>query len=161
MASGMRVWWWVGLIGVAAATAGCGTAGGGGKRWINPETLYDARQFYTHVITAQGGKLVFVAGQVSVDTKGEVVGRDDFPTQARMAFQNLKKALAAAGAGPTDVVKINVYVLNYRRELLPAITAAYDGVFSGDRLPTSTLIGVPALARDGLQIEVEAIAVRD
>jgi hypothetical protein len=44
---------------------------------------------------------------------------------------------------------------------LPAITAAYDGVFSRDRLSTSTLIGVPALARDGLQIEVEALAVLD
>jgi len=159
MGSQARGWLSVGLLGLLLATAGCGTAGG--KQHINPDTLYDARQFYTHVITAQGGRLIFVAGQVSVDTKGEIVGRDDFPTQARTAFQNLQKAVTAAGASPDDIVKINVYVLNYRRELLPAITAAYGGVFTGGRLPTSTLIGVPALARDGLQIEVEAIAVRD
>jgi enamine deaminase RidA (YjgF/YER057c/UK114 family) len=154
-----RGWSSAGVLLAAVAASAC--AAGGGKQWINPDTLYDARQYYTHVITAQGGKLVFVAGQIAVDPKGEIVGAGDFAAQARQAFGNLRRALAAAGAAPTDVVKINIYVLDYRRELLPAITAAFEGVFSPGRLPTSTLIGVPALARDGLLIEVEAIAVKD
>src|SRR5262249_39051978 len=62
---------------------------------------------WTHVVTAAGGKTVHVSGQVSVNERGEVVGKGDLKAQTQQAFENLKTALAAAGATFRDVVKMN------------------------------------------------------
>lgn len=128
------------------------------KKFINPPALATPRG-YTHVVTAQGGKTVLVAGQVAFDAKGEIVGRGDLRAQARQAYENLKTALAAAGATPADVVKMNTYVVNYKSEDLPVIREVRSQVFTQENPPASTLVGVQALALDGLLIEVEAIAV--
>jgi enamine deaminase RidA (YjgF/YER057c/UK114 family) len=61
--------------------------------------------------TTQGvraGNLIFVGGQMSLDENGEVVG-SDITTQARNAFEPIKRVLAEAGATMADVVKHNVY----------------------------------------------------
>ena len=128
------------------------------KKFINPQTLSTPRG-YTHVVTTQGGKTIFVSGQVAFDTKGEIVGKGDLRVQARQAYENLKAALAAAGAAPADVVKINTYVVNYKPENIAAIRETRGQVFSSENPSASTLVGVQALALDGLLIEVEAIAI--
>jgi enamine deaminase RidA (YjgF/YER057c/UK114 family) len=126
---------------------------------INPDTL-SAPASYTHVITALGGRLVFVAGQVADDTAGNVVGPGDIAVQARQAFANLGRALAAAGASPAQVAKITIYVVNHRTEYLPRIEEARIAVF-GDHKPTDVLLGVATLAEPGFLIEIDAIAVLD
>jgi 2-iminobutanoate/2-iminopropanoate deaminase len=128
------------------------------KKFINPSTLATPRG-YTHVVTATGGKTVFVAGQVAWDVKGEIVGKGDLRAQATQAYTNLKAALAAAGATPADVVKMNTYVVNFKAADLPVIREVRGQFFPQENLPASTLVGVQALALDGLLIEVEAIAV--
>jgi enamine deaminase RidA (YjgF/YER057c/UK114 family) len=113
---------------------------------------------YTQVVAATGSRLVFVAGQVSEDADGDLHGRGDFAAQARRAFANVGRALAAAGARPEDVARITIYVVGHRAELLPAIAEARIAVF-GDHRPADTLLGVETLAEPGYLIEVEAIAV--
>ena len=115
---------------------------------------------YTHVISATGGRLVFVAGQVADDADGNPVGPGDLATQARVAFANVGRALASAGAAPEHVAKLTIYVVHHRPEYLADISAARAAVF-GDHKPTDTLVGVEALAEPGYLIEVEAIAVVD
>ena len=73
-------------------------------------------------------------------------------------FANLGLALAAAGARPSQVAKITIYVVHYRREHLPVIEEARARLF-GDHKPADTLVGVAALARPEYLIEVDAIAV--
>jgi len=126
---------------------------------IQPEDL-DKPTTYSHVIAATGSRLVFVAGQVSDDSDGNPVFPDDVAAQARQAFTNLGRALAAAGARPDQVAKIGIYVVGHRREFLPIIEVARVSVF-GDHKPTDTLIGVQTLARTEYLIEVDAIAVVD
>jgi enamine deaminase RidA (YjgF/YER057c/UK114 family) len=104
---------------------------------INPRDLAEP-QTYTHVVVAKGSTLVFVAGQVAEDEEGNVVGPNDFPTQAHQAFSNLGRALAAAGA----------------------IETARAALF-GDHKPVDTLLGVDTLAHPGCLLEVDAIAVID
>lgn len=128
------------------------------KKFINPPTLMKPRG-YTHAVSVEGAaKMVFVSGQVACDAMGQVVGEGDLREQARLAFENLAAALKAAGAAPADVVKINTYVVNYRPEDYRLIREARAATFPPDNLPASTLVGVEALAVDGLLIEVEAIA---
>jgi enamine deaminase RidA (YjgF/YER057c/UK114 family) len=126
---------------------------------INPGEL-PTHASYTQVIAATGSRLVFVAGQVAEDAQGNVVGLGDLAAQARQAFANLGRSLAAAGAGPEQVTKITIYVVHHRPEYLPDISEARMAVF-GDHKPADTLVGVETLAEPGYLIEVEAIAVVD
>jgi enamine deaminase RidA (YjgF/YER057c/UK114 family) len=63
---------------------------------------------YTHVVVVNHGKLVFISGQVGLNSKGDI--SSDFSARAKQAFANLKSALAAAGAKPADLVNLNYYV---------------------------------------------------
>lgn len=126
---------------------------------INPEELRTPAT-YTQVVAATGSRLVFVAGQVADDAEGNIVGLDDLPVPARQAFANVDRALAAAGAGPGQVTKITIYVVQLRPEHLADISDAHIAAL-GDHKPAYTLVGVEALAEPEHLIEVEAIAVVD
>jgi enamine deaminase RidA (YjgF/YER057c/UK114 family) len=112
---------------------------------------------YTHVVVVNHGKLVLVSGQVGINSKGEI--SPDFAAQARQAFANIKSALAAAGATPANLVKLNYYVVGLNHDKLLAIREARDSVIDKQHPPASTLAGVQSLFRDDVQIEVEAEAV--
>lgn len=126
---------------------------------INPDDLPTPAS-YTHVIAATGSRLVFVAGQVAEDVLGNLVGDGDLAAQARQAFANVGRSLAAAGARPEQVAKITIYVVHHRPKYLPVISEARIAVF-GNHKPADTLVGVETLAEAGYLIEVEAIAVVD
>ena len=126
--------------------------------FINPPTL--APTFgWTQVVAATGGKTVYVSGQTSVDAEGLVVGKGDMRTQTRQTFENLKHALAAAGATFDDVVKTNLYVVGLKLEHVPIIREIRSLYVSKDKPPTSTLVGVAALVHPDWLIEIEAVAV--
>jgi enamine deaminase RidA (YjgF/YER057c/UK114 family) len=126
---------------------------------INPSDL-STPLTYSHLVVATGSRLVFVAGQVAEDTQGNLVGRDDMRAQAHQVFVNIGLALAAAGARPQQVTKLNIFVANYRREHLAMIEEGRIALF-GDHKPTDTLVGVAALSRPDYLLEVDAIAVLD
>src|SRR5918995_4457854 len=77
---------------------------------LNPPDLPPSRDLYTHVVVAEGGRLVFVAGEVALDSAGRIVGAGGFRAQARQTYRNVERALRAAGAGWDDVVKTTTYV---------------------------------------------------
>jgi enamine deaminase RidA (YjgF/YER057c/UK114 family) len=127
------------------------------KQFFNPTKLHAPRG-YSHAVAVEGGRFVFIAGQVALDQQGNLVGKGDLRAQAEKALDNLVLALSAAGATPADVVKVNTYVVNYGPAAYPIIREARSRVFAGQDPPASTLIGVQALAVEGLLIEIEAIA---
>jgi enamine deaminase RidA (YjgF/YER057c/UK114 family) len=124
---------------------------------INPPDL-STPDSYTQVAVATGSRLVFVAGQLADDPQGNLVAPGDLAAQARQAFANVGRALAAAGARPDQVARITIYVVDHRPEYLPQISQARIAVF-GDHKPADTIVGVETLAEPGYLIEVEAIAV--
>jgi enamine deaminase RidA (YjgF/YER057c/UK114 family) len=124
---------------------------------INPEGLPTPAS-YTQAVAATGSRLVFVAGQVADDAEGDLLAPGDLSAQARQAFANVGRALAAAGARPDQATKITIYVVHHRPEYLPDISKARVAVF-GEHKPADTVVGVETLAEPGYLIEVEAIAV--
>jgi enamine deaminase RidA (YjgF/YER057c/UK114 family) len=128
------------------------------KQFFNPSNMHRPRG-YTHAVAVDGGRLVFVAGQVAFDKDGNLVGKGDLRAQTDKALDNLVAALTAAGATPADVVKLNTYVVDYKPADYPIIREARARTFTGPNPPASTLIGVQALALEDLLIEIEAIAV--
>ena len=113
---------------------------------------------YSQVVVSTPGKIIFIAGQVGVDKEGKIVS-NDLQAQAKQAFENIKTALAAAGATFDDVVKINWYVKNYKPEMRTMLRDVRSQYTSKEHPPSSTLIGVTSLATDEYLVEVEAIAI--
>ncbi len=128
------------------------------RKNVNPETLVTPRG-YSQVVTIDGArKLAFVSGQVAVDREGKLVGAGDLRAQIKKAAENLVAALAAVGARPADIVKMNTYIVNYRQQDYSAMREARAVLFPEGEPPASTLIGVQSLAVEGLLVEIEAIA---
>jgi enamine deaminase RidA (YjgF/YER057c/UK114 family) len=98
---------------------------------------------------------------VSWNEKGEVVHPGDLKAQAGQVFENLKVALAAAGATCDNVVKFTIYVVNLKPQDRIAISEVRGRYLTSGRVPASTMIGVQSLVSEGLLLEVEAIAVVD
>jgi enamine deaminase RidA (YjgF/YER057c/UK114 family) len=93
---------------------------------------------YSLGISVSPGKLVFIAGQVGVDSNGNLVGKGDAAAQTRQALENIGHVLAAAGAGFSDVVEFTTYVVG--------------------RFPTNTLLVVAGLVNEDLLVEIKAVA---
>jgi enamine deaminase RidA (YjgF/YER057c/UK114 family) len=129
-----------------------------GIRHVNPETVAPPTG-YTHVVVAEGRKMIFLAGQVPHAVDGTLVGSGDVVAQARQCFQNLRAGLEAVGASPSDLVKITVFVVDYDPSQRDGIIAARDEVLAFDVPPASTFVGIQRLVRDEWLIEVEAVAV--
>jgi len=128
------------------------------KEYLNPKELNTPR-FYTHAVTAAGaGKIVYVSGQVSWDAAGNVVGKGDMRAQSEQVFKNVGHALAAAGAGWGDVIKMNGYMVGMNAERVSAYREVRQRFLKEGALPASTLVGVEALVHPDLLLEVEVVA---
>ena len=145
-------------LGLAAVGSVPASAAGVAIKRVNPPGILTPRG-YTHVVSVTGGRTVYISGQISANAMGEVVGKGDIKAQTTQVFENLKVALAAAGAGPRDVVKTTFFVVNLKAEDLPVIREIRNSFFAGVEPPASTLVGVTALAGPDYLIEIEAIAV--
>jgi enamine deaminase RidA (YjgF/YER057c/UK114 family) len=116
---------------------------------------------YSHVVSASGSRTVYVAGQIAMDKDGNLVGAGALRAQTTLVRTNVKAALAAAGATFDDIVKQNTYIVNLKPHDLPILREVRAQFFTSANPPASTLLGVTALAFEGLLIEVEVIAVVD
>lgn len=130
------------------------------REFINPENLYQSK-YYTQAIATTGGRTVYVSGQWAYDAEAKLQGEGDLAAQALVACRNLKAVLEASKAKPEDVVKVNIYVVNYTPFSLPAVDAGLNECFGPSRKFTSTLVGVQSLAREGMLFEIEAVAVTE
>jgi enamine deaminase RidA (YjgF/YER057c/UK114 family) len=124
---------------------------------LNPNTMPQPRG-YTQVVKT--GNTVYIAGQISMGTDGNVVGKGDAEAQARQIWRNIEAAVkAAGGSGLQNVVKTTTYVTNI--EYAGGVRRAREDVFRSSNPPTSTLLVVSALASPDYMVEIEAIAVVD
>jgi enamine deaminase RidA (YjgF/YER057c/UK114 family) len=126
---------------------------------INPPTLVKPAGF-SHGWETQGGKTVYIAGQVAVDKQGHVVGAGDLVAQFRQVCENLKAVLMSRAGQMNDIVKMTIYVLSKSDYKTHArdIGAVYRDYF-GRHYPAMTLVEVRGLFDDAYLIEIEAIAV--
>lgn len=131
-------------------------AQGQAPRFINPPSLVKPTG-YTHVVVAPDGRTVYIAGQVALDSTGQVVGPDDFKAQAERVFQNLRRALASVGGSLDDVAKTTTFITDLKH--VPALREVRTKYLDSARPPANTLLVVSSLARPELLIEVEAVAL--
>ncbi len=132
----------------------------GNLRFLQPDTS-SKQAGYTHVVEAtMPGRLVYVAGQMGLDSNGNLVGAPgDFKAQATQAWENVRAALAAAGGGLEHIVKVTQFLQHLRAH--QALLREVRAKIANPDLPppASTMVQVGAFTRDGALYEVEAVAV--
>ena len=111
---------------------------------------------YAPVVTVVPGKLVFVSGLLARNRAGEIVGKGDMGAQIRQVGENLKTALAAAGATLTDLVRTQTFTTDID-EFFKHVDVRSE--YFGAEPPTSTTVEVRRLAAPEFLVEMDAIAV--
>lgn len=109
---------------------------------------------YSHVVSIPPGRLAWTAGQVPMTPEREVP--EGWEAQARLAFENAGRALRAAGAEWSEVVKLTIYVVELSE--LATIRRVRDEFVDTAAPPTSSLVQVAALFDPDVLLEVEAVA---
>ena len=110
---------------------------------------------YSNAVRVSAGPLLFIAGQIALDAKGQIVGKSDLRAQAVQVLENIRALLRAAGADMQDVLKFTVFVTDIRAfEELADIRLRY---FPKNG-PASAIVEVSRLVYPELMIEIEAVA---
>jgi 2-iminobutanoate/2-iminopropanoate deaminase len=122
-------------------------------RGIRGRGLPEPLSHYTDAVLA--GRTLYVSGLVAFDEQGKVVGRGDVVEQTRQIFRHLGSILEAAGASPSDVTKVTVFMRDVTQR--PEINPVRQEFFGAHR-PASTLVEVSRLVHDDLLLEIEAVA---
>jgi 2-iminobutanoate/2-iminopropanoate deaminase len=130
------------------------------KEYINPEKLYPSLQYgFSQIITATGGKMVFLSGQVAWDEQQQMIGPNDLRAQTWQTFRNLATAMQAAGGTLQDIVSMRIYIVEEKLEESYYVTEALQEFFPPEATPTTTWVGVRALANNEFLIEIEAMGM--
>ena len=127
------------------------------NRFLTPATLSPPFG-YSHVVEAPAGMIVYISGQVPLDAEGQLVGEGDFEAQTRQVFENLTRALEAADAGWSDVVKLDYFLRDVGQ--IATVRAIRDEYIDTKHPPASTLVEVSGLFRPDVLVEIQAVAIK-
>jgi len=128
------------------------------QKRINPWQWQDQFAFSQAIEVQGGSRVVYCAGQTSVDANGTPLHAGDMAAQINLALDNLETVLRAVGLTLSNVVRLNYYTTD-----IDAFFAASPGhmarLQAAGIQPAGTLLGVAGLAFPGLLVEIEATAV--
>lgn len=102
------------------------------------------------------GNVLYVSGHTGSDPLTREI-REGVEAQTRQAFANLQAVVEAAGGTLADVTKVNIFMLDMHRDF-SGMNAVFREVFAVSP-PARTTVGVSQLARSGLLVEIEVVAV--
>jgi enamine deaminase RidA (YjgF/YER057c/UK114 family) len=125
---------------------------------INPEALGAPRGYSNGVLT-EGGRLLFVAGQVGWNEKQEMVS-DSFIEQFDRALKNVVAVVSEAGGQAEQIARLVLYVTDKKEYIdsLSEVGRCYRARM-GKHFPAMVLVEVKGLLDDRAKVEIEAVAV--
>jgi enamine deaminase RidA (YjgF/YER057c/UK114 family) len=127
---------------------------------FNPAELSKPRSPYMQVARVKTSEFAFIAGQVSVDASGRLIGAGDFDAQCAQVFANIHAALCSVGAEWRNVVEFTSYLV--RSQDVPAFVAyrhrEFPTMFSGGGFPPNTLLVIERLAHESYLLEIHTVA---
>ncbi|QIE55212.1 RidA family protein [Pikeienuella piscinae] len=128
--------------------------------YVNPPGTAPAQGLYSHVGVPTGGRLVFIAGQLSVSPDGDVVGAGDFAAQFHQVFANMGDVLKGMGGGYPDIVKMTTIFVHSQdiATFMRLREALFPTIFPGPLFPPNTILVVDRLVKEDFLFEVEAVA---
>lgn len=124
-------------------------------RYSCPPDLYDPKS-YSHVVEVEGGRLLFVSGQVPVNAQRQLTSRD-FREQVGRVYDNLETVLRSVGAGFGNVVKTTNYLTDIAQAKV--FREVRDARFAHVKTrPASTTVVITSLVEPEFLLEIEVIA---
>jgi enamine deaminase RidA (YjgF/YER057c/UK114 family) len=130
---------------------------------FNPESLGAPRGWNHGMLAPAGGRVLFVAGQIGLETGepgGAPTASRGFAEQFGVALDHVLAVIRAAGGGPGDLARMTVFVTDLAayRAARPALGEAWRARF-GRHYPAMALVEVRGLVDAGALVEIEATAV--
>ncbi len=101
-------------------------------------------------------KTLYISGSMAADENGRLVAPGDMAGQMRSAYANIRRSLAAHGAGFGEVVKETIYTTDMDA-LLKASDLRFE-YYDKERLPTTSWVQVQRLVDPGFLVEIEVVA---
>jgi enamine deaminase RidA (YjgF/YER057c/UK114 family) len=129
------------------------------RRIINPWGWQDAYGFVQANEVSDTQRVLYCAGQVSVDGEGNPLHPGDMGAQIAQSLDNLETVLDNAGFEMSDVVRLNFYTTDVDSTLEAWSSQIKDRLERAGCRQTSTLLGVASLYHPDILIEIEATAV--
>jgi len=123
---------------------------------LKPNNVWDSTpyKFSQAIRVRQSQDLLFIAGQVGMDERGQIV--QGLEAQVRQSFENIRRVVTGAGGSMENVIRITGYLRDMRA--LEAYAKIMSEFFQ-NKLPAATVVEVTALALEPLLVEVDAMAV--
>jgi enamine deaminase RidA (YjgF/YER057c/UK114 family) len=129
--------------------------------YVNPPGAGPAQGLYSNVTVVPSGPIACIAGQLSIDAAGNVVGKHDFEAQMCQVFANMGAVLKGMGLEFNHVIKFRTYLVHAQHiELFMKVRASlFPTLFSGTKYPPNTLLVVNRLVKEDFLFELEADAI--
>lgn len=126
---------------------------------ILPNSFTPTMGAYSHGIKVPlpGADMIFVTGQIAMDSDGNVVAPNDAEKQAEFVFENIQRILNEAGATLDNVVKAQIFLTNMSD--FSKVSPVRNKYFANSK-PVSTLVEVSKLVKEGCCVEIEVIAIK-
>ena len=128
---------------------------------VNPPDLGPARGFSHGQLGKEGGRILFVAGQIGVIEDGAKAGHEaPLVGQFGEALRRLLRVVEDGGGSPTDIGRMTIFVTDmdlYRRSL-KVLGEAWKA-HMGSHYPAMALVEVKSLVDPKALVEIEATAV--
>lgn len=123
---------------------------------VNPAALGSPRGWNNGMLAPEGGRVLFVAGQVGVDAGDGLA----LPRQFGAALANVARVVEGAGGRVADIGRLTIFVTDMEayRGSRAEIGAEYRAVF-GKHFPAMSLVAVTELVDPRAVVEIEATAV--
>lgn len=126
----------------------------------NPNELGAPMGQYTHVTRVKANEFLFIAGMLSGDAAGNMIGDGDFDAQATQVFRNIEAALKSAGASWANVVQFTTYLVHSQDipKFMVFRLREFPKMFPSGKYPPNTLLIIDRLVKEQFLVEVQTIA---
>ena len=133
------------------------------RKVLSPKSIPSRGKPYSQGVVVKARRILFIAGQVPINSKGETVGKEDIARQVPQVFKNIGAVLREAGADFSNVVQFMTFVVGAQN--LPAFyearNKAYKRRYPKADYPPNTLLVIERLASEEFLLEIQAIAALD
>ncbi|OXA85149.1 RidA family protein [Flavobacterium hibernum] len=127
----------------------------------NPSSLFDPTPYgFSHASSVfTPGQFVYISGQSGGLGKEHTLS-NSFREQTQIVLKNIVTVLDSYNLKPENIMKITILIVDHSPEKLKIWNEEIRKIWQNKPFPASTLIPVPKLAIEGMQIEVDAMAFK-
>jgi len=126
----------------------------------NPRELGPPMGQYSHVTRVRAKEFLFVAGMLSADAAGNIIGEGEFEVQTAQVLRNIEAVLKSAGASWANVVQFTTYLVHSQDipKFMQFRLREFPKMFPDGKYPPNTLLMVDRLVKEAFLVEVQTIA---